>query len=71
MRAWGLDPHEVSADPQFVAAGDRDNRLGAASPASDAALPLAGSAKMWWMVSWILASPSVGLLVAEPETGLA
>jgi hypothetical protein len=30
-----------------------------------------GSAKMWWMVSRILASPSVGLLVAEPETGLA
>jgi hypothetical protein len=54
-----------------VAAGDRDYRLGAASPAIDAALPLAGSAKMWWMVSRILASPSVGLLVAEPETGLA
>jgi hypothetical protein len=52
-------------------ASDRDYRLGAASPAIDTALPLAGSAKMWWMVSRILASPSVGLLVAEPETGLA
>jgi hypothetical protein len=30
-----------------------------------------GAAKMWWMVGRILASPSVALLVAEPETGLA
>jgi hypothetical protein len=57
--------------PVAALLGGRREAPSAASPAIDAALPLAGSAKMWWMVSRILASPSVGLLVAEPETGLA
>jgi hypothetical protein len=45
-RAWGSIHAGFLPIPSSLAAGDRDYRLGAASPAIDAILPPAGSAKM-------------------------
>jgi hypothetical protein len=45
-RAWGWIHAGFLPIPSSLAAGDRDYRLGAASPAIDAILPPAGSAKM-------------------------